>query len=676
MREDFIVHRERLWYELDIEFDDIIKIDLNENDQGSSKISISKNTTQQYLNEITLFSKFKEATNHQENNSFNSFVFFARMKQLCKKFLQICQKYILNETQDITNFIQCHINEDRENNRIELVFDQASSSKQQLINNSKGDQVLEFKLQQLSTMIQFLYDNLFKLKVNVNHSEKQVKLINIFSDLILKDFVKLIYEQLIISIIPLKNYDFSMEANICEQVAKFENDLKKIEFINQANTNVFKVFINNVEELYVRKKCKYIMESARELMKNKDFLFETIKIEEKCISLKKVKNSISNHKKNDTFVNLFNKLVKIDEERNETKTKLDELNLLTVSPCSISKIASQLVETIYETLNESLKMTENSKNVRNISLLCLVARNLFDLYSAVVPLHHSESLRNLPILSAIVYNDFKYLAFNCLTITHQYKELFLNLKQQQAIDMIDLMEIISNFSCLDLIPKLCSTGHDILMKQIQNQQNNLIQFLSEDTNGINNIAESNNFDLFKRALQKCTCQLNNLSSIWIEILTELDYHVIFGQFLELICKDLLKSVIKLEDISSDDASYLHSAFGIVNQCVFDLMSKEKGQSFKSEQKEDEDKKTITCDLVDISNKNKMADLIAAKYIKSWQKFKYLLVLLKANLVEIVDLWSDRMGPLALHYDSEEVRHLIRALFMNTDRRADALAKIK
>ncbi len=668
LREDFVVQRERLWYELDIEFDNIITIYLNENDQEASKISISKKTNQQYLNEITLFSKFKE--NHQETNSFNSFVFLSRMKQFCKKFLQLCQKYILNETHDMIKFYECHVNEDNENNRIELIFNHISNSNNLM---NKDNEILEFKLRQLSKMIQFLYDNLFKYKVNVKHDEKQVKLISIFSDLILKDYVKLIYEQLIISIIPLKNYNYNMEANICEQVAKFENDLKTIEFINQTNTNVFKVFVNNVEELYVRKKCKNIMESAREMMKNNDYLFETIKIEEKSISLQKVKNSINNNKKNDTFVSLFSKLVKIDEETIENKTKLDELNLFTMSPCSISKIASQLVETIYETLNESLKMTENSKNVRNISLLCLVSRNLFDLYAAVVPLHHSESLQQLPILSAIVYNDFKYLAFNCLTLTHQYKELFLNLKQQ-TIDMNDLMEIISNFSCLELIPKLCSTGHDILMKQMQNQQNNLIQFLNEDTNGINNIAESNNFDLFKRALQKCTCQLNNLSSIWINILTQLDYYAIFGQFLELICKDLLKSVIKLEDISSDDASYLHSAFGIINQCVFDLMSKDKNQSLKSEDKEENN--SITSDLVDISNKNKMADLIAAEYIKSWQKFKYLLVLLKANLVEIVDLWSDRMGPLALHYDSEEVRHLIRALFMNTDRRADALAKIK
>lgn len=46
------------------------------------------------------------------------------------------------------------------------------------------------------------------------------------------------------------------------------------------------------------------------------------------------------------------------------------------------------------------------------------------------------------------------------------------------------------------------------------------------------------------------------------------------------------------------------------------------------------------------------------------------------MIEIDDLWSEGKGPLALYYDPEELRGLIRALFMNTDKRAGVLAKIR
>jgi centromere/kinetochore protein ZW10 len=185
-----------------------------------------------------------------------------------------------------------------------------------------------------------------------------------------------------------------------------------------------------------------------------------------------------------------------------------------------------------------------------------------------------------------------------------------------------------------------------------------MQFLNEDTNGLKDIAESNNFDLIKKALGKCKAQMNSISSIWVDVLPEYLYKKIMGQLLELVCNDLLKSCIKLEDIASDDASYLHEAFSIVETYVFEFYSRQNGS--QSEIKE---------------NESGLGELNASKYIKSWHRFKYMLKLLKANLQEIVDLWSEGKGPLALHYEADEIRHLIKALFMITERRSAALAKI-
>jgi len=49
-------------------------------------------------------------------------------------------------------------------------------------------------------------------------------------------------------------------------------------------------------------------------------------------------------------------------------------------------------------------------------------------------------------------------------------------------------------------------------------------------------------------------------------------------------------------------------------------------------------------------------------------------LLKARLYEIVDRWTD--GPLSAEMTAAEVKHVIRALFENNDRRAATLNAIR
>uniref|UniRef100_A0A669BDK0 Zw10 kinetochore protein n=1 Tax=Oreochromis niloticus TaxID=8128 RepID=A0A669BDK0_ORENI len=75
-------------------------------------------------------------------------------------------------------------------------------------------------------------------------------------------------------------------------------------------------------------------------------------------------------------------------------------------------------------------------------------------------------------------------------------------------------------------------------------------------------------------------------------------------------------------------------------------------------------------------KNKNYQEEVPLYVKKWGTFKELVIVLQANLQEIVDRWADSKGPLAMEFSSSEVKSLIRALFQNTERRAAALAKIK
>ena len=79
---------------------------------------------------------------------------------------------------------------------------------------------------------------------------------------------------------------------------------------------------------------------------------------------------------------------------------------------------------------------------------------------------------------------------------------------------------------------------------------------------------------------------------------------------------------------------------------------------------------------DEDRKNDISKLDVIRYVKKWNKFKELILILNASMREIEDRWAGGKGPLAIEFSVDEVKKLIRALFQNTDRRAATLSRIK
>lgn len=65
-----------------------------------------------------------------------------------------------------------------------------------------------------------------------------------------------------------------------------------------------------------------------------------------------------------------------------------------------------------------------------------------------------------------------------------------------------------------------------------------------------------------------------------------------------------------------------------------------------------------------------------QHVKSWVKLQELIFVLGGSLKDIENHWKDGTGPLAVHFRNEELRSLIKALFQNTQMRANLLSKIK
>lgn len=200
------------------------------------------------------------------------------------------------------------------------------------------------------------------------------------------------------------------------------------------------------------------------------------------------------------------------------------------------------------------------------------------------------------------------------------------------------------------------------------QEANLIEYLNENSNSIRCINEATNFEHLKKSIQKCVYQISSLSNVWSSVLNRDVYFKLIGFLFDLVCKDLLTSCLKLEDIENENSNYLHLAFSGLYQAILEIFSKDSYLPV--------DKTNVSEQSESIKSNTALADLNATKYVVSWNRYKYFLKILKANLVDIDDLWSDGKGPLCLYFEPEEIKGLVRALFMNTDRRSNVLAKIK
>uniref|UniRef100_A0A1A9ZSF9 Centromere/kinetochore protein zw10 n=1 Tax=Glossina pallidipes TaxID=7398 RepID=A0A1A9ZSF9_GLOPL len=261
-----------------------------------------------------------------------------------------------------------------------------------------------------------------------------------------------------------------------------------------------------------------------------------------------------------------------------------------------------------------LKQFDNSAEGEEEPELLAVIPVILNTYINEVPKTHEKLLESIPQQSVLFFN-------NCMFLAHWIA------KNADA--------------CIPthpaLVKTLQATGTNIFKAQIVYQQKILARILREfDISDPHSIG-SRPFKLTRQCLR----QLDVLKNVWHNVLPDSTYNQTFYDLLNDFCQDIMKRVLLLEDISTTVANELSDLIEVILN-VSPALFKEKHE--------------VLC-------------------IPCWMKLQQLKMILNASLQEISEQWCDGAGILTAHYKADEIRHLIRALFQNTDRRASVLAKI-
>ncbi|KAJ6640135.1 Centromere/kinetochore protein zw10 [Pseudolycoriella hygida] len=240
--------------------------------------------------------------------------------------------------------------------------------------------------------------------------------------------------------------------------------------------------------------------------------------------------------------------------------------------------------------------------------------SILERYITEVPTHHAKLLVNIPQQAALFHNNCNYLAY-------------------WTAKNGDKIELVGN-----IVQSLQKLGADHFVRQINNQKEQIMELLRE----FNPLTIETDV-MSQKIIRQCLRQFDLLKNVWQTILPDEVYTSSMATLLNEFCVEIIRRICALEDIPSTVSN------GLVD--ILDIIIERAPTIFEENQQ----------------------IMIA---VPKWVKLTQLKMILNASLVQITEQWSEGKGPLTLNYKAEEVKSLIRALFQNTDRRANALFLIK
>ncbi|CAO1433920.1 unnamed protein product [Diamesa serratosioi] len=264
-------------------------------------------------------------------------------------------------------------------------------------------------------------------------------------------------------------------------------------------------------------------------------------------------------------------------------------------------------------LDRIIHQANGTENELSKNLFASIASALEN-YSFTIQLHHSKFLSKIPQQSALFYN-------NCMYLSH----------------WISTNQEIENQNFENVAKTLQEQGLEIFDCQVAKQKIQLLEILKDYdlSSSLNNLLPEH----FK-PVRQCLRQMDLLKNVWQTILPMELYSNTIGNLLDVLCSDLARKICIMEDISTTLSTGLVDLIKVIN---------EKG----------------TLLFEETSHVNET--------VPNWQRLMNLQFILDASLVGITESWKS--GTLSQNLKAEEVKHLLRALFQNTDRRANALSLI-
>ena len=427
------------------------------------------------------------------------------------------------------------------------------------------------------------------------------------------DFTPLFLKHVLSERIPKTEAERLQFSDTSSLITSLQGKLKKTCLVEESYSALTDYTVN-VDTHVTMQQCQNILDKARKLLMQP--IHNTVKTneDESLVPLKKL--------------NIGGSFVTGEKQMRLTGS-VDEIDISSLTfafpPCLISKSVKQFIALLHDTLICCTKTPSDT-----CMQLYYVSRDMVELFIAVSKAHHHKTASDVPRNAMTQHNNFMYVAHNLLTVGHQFHARIKCLK---------------NVSFIDFVPRLRRLAEEYFLSEMERQSNNILECLSsfKSFDGV-----YDRQDEFERAIRQSILLIFNLSKVYSETLHKELFRRCQGGLLNVLVNELITRTLSLVDMASDDANALNNSF----------------------EAEIVKKAPVALSLTIEEEKE-----LLPKICQNWEKLGELIFVLDATQNDIVNRWANGKGSLAKHMSVAETKQLVRAIFKNTERRANTLSKI-
>ncbi|XP_077296334.1 centromere/kinetochore protein zw10 homolog [Arctopsyche grandis] len=514
----------------------------------------------------------------------------------------ISSKLIHVETKKFSNFLLNHIFNKiiHHHTTVKMYHDDNDCLEVAFDPNKKRKPNYEAVLNNLKMVFEYLSENLQLESVD------GTCLLNMVGDLICHDFSDTLIRDCLVHTIPNCISELQDYGKVTSQVEDFQLYLSSINFLKTENFSILQ-YANNIDILFANKTSQYFLESARTILK-KD-LSNIMSVGTEAVN------------SNDTSL----KCPQLTDDDNLAFFSSFQVSPFRFPLCAISRSVQELLDLVIVMMEQATEASDMCAR-----RLYYTARNVFELYMAIVPLHHKTFLETMPQQVALFHNNCMYLAHHLLMLGPKWKKTLSNRDLNYSIIFCDQVKELRDLASHTLLNHM-----RIQKKQLLDtiRSSDLYYIATKDS-----LSEN-----AEQAIRQCIRQLQVLKTVWSGIFPSDIYKRLITCLANLFIEELILKVVVQEDITADVATQLTDLYKIVLNRL--------PQVYQD-------------------------DSEIHKNVPVWTKFNELIILLGGNLATIEERWFNGDGPLALQFTPDETKRLVRALFQNTTFRANLLSKIK
>uniref|UniRef100_A0A158Q7X5 Elongation factor G, mitochondrial n=1 Tax=Elaeophora elaphi TaxID=1147741 RepID=A0A158Q7X5_9BILA len=442
-------------------------------------------------------------------------------------------------------------------------------------------------------------------------------MVQMIGDKISNVIVESLVHECLTPAIPCDSKDIPAFEALLTSTDQFAEEMKKLGFFSNS-TESFRKFAENYESTFINRRCSKIIGEAR------------IFIEAPLTEFVSVGSSSNTD--DDETVEEFVKLgLRKPEETDENEEHYPKL--MRLASCQVSKTAVEIADLIIRTLDDAAKADSASAMAKILQ----TARNIVELYAWTAPRKHESEISSVPVLAAIFYN-------NCYYICHRLMIIAVEILPKMR-DVLQAKNLFISFT--DFIPNLRQIAAESMEKQLAQCRRQISTLLVNDKIfiGLDDVSQ---YEKCMKCLDACMMNVEQISGVWKKVLTKTVYGNCTGNVIAFLFNTLVKILFSTEDIRATDAE--------LSAIALRKLLKRSEMLFVTDQSKH-------------SSIHRYAET-------SYFRIKELLFCLDSSLQNIYDRWCDGKGPLAQWLHADEVRYLVKALFQNTEKRAQLIVSWK